>query len=145
MVEILTSNNVKAVVNVADFADALTLKRVFFKSLAESGLDVQKFLSGKSISIKDMDIDFDSIISAVFGLLGSKELDDAVIKCLSRSLYRGEKITAFTFDDEKARQDYYELFIKCAEINLSPFVKGLASGFKTLFPIKEMEENQKSE
>lgn len=136
MTEFFTQNNVKAVINQASMADALNLKRVFFKELANGNIDINNIKNQieKSGSIQDLikKFDFNTIINAAFNIMGSEELDSALIQCLSKSTYNKEKININTFDDEKAREDYYELIIKCAEINLAPFMKGLVSALQGL-------------
>lgn len=130
MVEILTTNNVKAVIELASMREALHLKRVVFKELSKAGIDLDGLLSLKGQNLKDLDtndMNLNSLVSAVFSIIGSEELDNALIECLSRSRYNREKITLETFEDEKAREDYYEVLMKCAEINLTPFFKGLVS------------------
>jgi hypothetical protein len=54
-------------------------------------------------------------------------------------LYDGtRKINEDLFDDEqykeKIREDYYEIYFKCIEVNLAPFIKSLVSMWKTLAP-----------
>lgn len=130
MAELLTTNNAKAVINVAPMKEALHLKRVVFKELSKAGIDLDSLLSLKGKGLKDMDtgdMNISSLLSAVFAIIGSEELDDALIDCLARCTYKGQKITLETFEDGTAREDYYEVLVKCAEINLTPFFKGLVS------------------
>lgn len=51
----------------------------------------------------------------------SKRVRDRMFDCLKRSTYNDQKITASTFDDAKARSDYYPIFLACLKENILPF------------------------
>lgn len=120
MTEILTQNKVKAVISMAPFEDGIRLKNAIVNGLADSGIKIE------SLNM-DADIDMSTILSAVMRLDGSEEVNKAIMACLERCTYNSEKITPHLFDDEKAREDYYEIVIDCVRVNIAPFFKGLAS------------------
>lgn len=120
MGEFLTKNNVKAVINPAPFAEVMRLKNAIVRELSEVDLKLE------TLNINS-DIDFTSILNAVLRLDSSEKVNDAIFACLSRCTYKNEKITHDTFEDEKSREDYYEIITECVKVNLSPFFKGLAS------------------
>ena len=128
MAEFLAGSGAKVVVNIAPWGDALALKNSVMREL--KAIDLEKLLDAKE------DFSISKLLTLAVGIDSSEEVQGNVMRCLQRSSYAGEKITDATFESEKAREDYYEVVIKCLEVNLSPFFKGLASrlnGIASLF------------
>jgi len=84
----------------------------------------------------------------------SKELEYALFKCGERAVYRhdgkegsSQGVTKSLFDvpifGEKARKDYYPIFLKIAEVNLSPFMQALFSALRILHAQKAVSPEQK--
>ena len=78
------------------------------------------------------EIDVNFIKNTLFGLIASEKIDAALAPCLAKSLLDGVKITPDMLEDESVREDYLEICMKVAEVNVLPFVKSLSGKF---FPI----------
>lgn len=113
--EFVAPSGAKIVINVADWQDAKRLKKAIQKELAASGVSI------------DLKADISRLIAAVVSVDASDAVDAAFVPCLARCLRDGQKITDATFNDVKAREDYYEIIYRCAEANLAPLVRGLIS------------------
>lgn len=128
MIESVTQSGAALVVNSAPFKDAMALKNAIARELSTSGMAL------------DLKADISALSSVVLAVDSSDAVYKALLPCLIRCTYNGLKITEATFEDDKAREDYYEIIIECLKVNLSPFFKGLASRLKTLeniFPAKD--------
>lgn len=80
----------------------------------------------KDLKISDeMEIDSNFLKDIVCSLLSSKEIEECIETLLKRCTYDKSKITEDTFEDENARQDYYDVIRYVTEVNVYPFVKGL--------------------
>lgn len=118
-----TENGAEVVLNIASFKDAMNLKNAIGKELSKSDIDLKKV---------DLNTDLSEMFNIILAIDCSDDVFKAIFKCLERSTYDGFKITENTFEDEKAREDYYEVIIECLRINLSPFFKGLTSRLKNI-------------
>lgn len=138
--EFKAPSGAKVVINHADFQDAMSLKNSITSEIAKNGLklDWEKILTSRNISNDDIN----EFIKFVMTMDSSSAVYDAVFKCLIRCTYSGEKITENTFEDVKARQDYYEIVFNCIKENTSPFLGGLRSRLST---ISELAKKVKSE
>lgn len=74
-------------------------------------------------------IDVNLIKDGFCVLISSDRIEKAVWKCFERSTYNGLKITQDTFEDEKAREDYFTICKEVALVNVAPFLKGLSVEF----------------
>lgn len=145
--EFITQNgNKKVEIKEASFRDAVNLKKAAFKCLLKlpdfSGLNINDLGSINTSKL------FESLAQLIINVDTSDEFDSAIMKCLSTCIYDGfYKIDEKLFDDKaEAREDYYEIVSKCAEVNLRPFFKSLVSELKQrLSQIQIKDENQKSE
>lgn len=123
--EFVTQNGNKTVMIVpASFKDACNLRKTVAKCLPALGI--------KDANI--FDIQFDKIFEILINIDSSDDFEKAVMECLKVCLYdkggKNLKITSQLFDDiPEAREDYYEIIIKCVEENLRPFLKSLVSEF----------------
>lgn len=75
--------------------------------------------------------DINTLKNAAFQLLQSDVVEAAVLGCMERCLYNGQKITAKTFEDENARADYLPVAWEVMKANLTPFFKNLAFASST--------------
>jgi hypothetical protein len=126
-------NDVKIVINEAGWEDAKNLRNALWREASLGGIDLQALTQIKSLGqLKDFDIDLSKIIGAFMLIDSSPIVDRCIMKCLEKSLYNGEKITAKTFDASEAREDYYAIMVACITLNISPFIKGLVSAFNQL-------------
>lgn len=108
--------------NLAPFSDAKAL----LQALAEEGIELE--IRG------DQEVDYNFFKNIIFKALSSKKIEDCVLKCASRSVIEGVKITPDLFEAEDKRGDYYPMCLKVAEVNLLPFTKSL---YAKLSPILE--------
>lgn len=113
-----TSENTgaKIVINVCSFEDAFQLKSLIEKALLDNGIKLETAIES-------------DIAAIVMALDSSKGVFDAMFKCLVKSTYNNVKITKETFEDEKAREDLYDIFFYCLKVNIYPFFKPLLSRF----------------
>jgi len=129
--ELKFDNGDEAVINIASFSNSLSLKNAISKSLLAQG-----------VKLANIDINnVDSLLDAIFAADSDEAVNKAIFTCLAKSTYNKEKITFDIFEDEKARENYYEIVIECLKINLSPFLKPLISKLKAFF--QNRVENQK--
>lgn len=128
--EFITQNGGVAIeIKPASFKDACALRKAVSKSLMG-----QNLLGGADIS-NILDIKVDSIMQLLINIDTSEDFEKSIQECLKVCIYdkggKNLRITSQLFDDiESAREDYYEIIIKCCEVNLRPFFKSLASEFK---------------
>lgn len=84
------------------------------------------------------EMDPNLIKDAICILISSEKIEACLWKCFERALYNGIKITQETFDDEKAREEYFSICKEVLWYNISPFLKSLYSEFAPL--VKAMEK-----
>lgn len=113
-------NGKTIVINPADFASALELKNAI-----QAKLKLNNFESLKGADL--LKLDAAPFFEILMALDSSKRVNKAIFSCLLRCTYDGEKITEKTFEDIKARDDYYEIIFNCVKENISPFFGGLTS------------------
>lgn len=138
-----TNTNTRVIINTAPYKKAIKLKNVLLNEVLKNpmGLKIKESAEIKNALEKELDFTgvLDFIKNILIGADISDEVNSALFDCLAYCLYDGtRKINEDLFDDEqykeKIREDQYELFYKCIEVNLSPFIKSLASMWKTLSP-----------
>lgn len=141
--EFFGSSDAKIVINMAPMEDAFALRSAIHANLKLPKIDFKTLKGEGSFTekLKAMDAEtfIDSIISSVLAIDSNKEVNEALMRCLERCTYNGQKITARTFDQESARIDYYEIFAACFRVNIIPFYKGLLSQWNTV--LKKIAEN----
>lgn len=124
---VTASNRAKVVVNVAPWQDAMALKNAVISELSRTELA----LDFDAKALKDMDVG--GLVKAAMTLDSAPSVYKALLSCLVRCTYNGEKITEATFEDEAARFDYYEVVFACMKANISPFFQSLLLQLKTMF------------
>lgn len=73
-------------------------------------------------------MDVNDLKGALFQLLGSDALEQAVFDCFKYTVYNGEKgVTRATFEAEDARGDYLPAAWEVIRVNVTPFFKSLGS------------------
>lgn len=114
----------------APFEDADALKNAIIKSA-----------EGLKITPEILDLDMGKLQSdpdALTQLMGtlvnaatSKDIKDAVFRCAAKASYEKRRVDTSLFDDpeigEKAREDYYSICLRIAEVNVLPFFKKVFS------------------
>jgi hypothetical protein len=120
-------NGAKIVINTAPFADVMTLKSAIQRELASSNIK----LDLGNISL-EQEVDIVAIVKTIMQIDSSKEVFEALFKCLARCVYDGQKITEQLFEKDEPRQDYYLIQFECIKANLKPFLQGLVSSLPAL-------------
>jgi len=130
MTEFLGSTGAKVVINAAPMEDAIALKCAIHAKIAIPEIDLKSLKKGTKSIIDDMDIKI--LIEAILQVDADPEVNKCFMKCLERSTYDREKITARTFDDPENRKDYYKIITECFKVNILPFYEGLISEWSAL-------------
>lgn len=78
--------------------------------------------------------DINTLKNAAFQLLQSDPVEAALMACMERCLYNGQKIVKATFEDENTRADYLPVAWEVMKANLTPFFKNLAFESSTPAP-----------
>lgn len=141
--EFVTQNGGKKVeIKETSFKNACNLKKAVMKCLLNT--DALRGVNIENLQGVDASKIFDSLGQMLINMDTSEEFDKAIMACLSDCIYDGFfKINEKLFDDKpEAREDYYEIVSKCAEVNLRPFFKSLVSELKQRFQTLNQEENQ---
>ena len=121
--EFTAPSGATVVINPAPWKDAKALKRAIEREMAIAGsLDLRAFLLTDS----------------------SEAVDAALLVCLSRCLYGGEKIIEATFDKPENRQDYYEIAYQCGKVNLGPLWGNLLLRLSEFGLVKQVKKDQES-
>tara|TARA_R110000744_G_scaffold185884_2_gene305276 strand:- start:1242 stop:1661 length:420 start_codon:yes stop_codon:yes gene_type:complete len=120
--EFKAPSGAKVVVNPADWESTISLQSAISKDIAGN-----KFSLG--MKNEEGEQDFSDLVRVAFSISGSSDVREALYSCLSRCTRSGEKITKETFEEVEARQDFIQICIECAKINLSPFQVGLRFAF----------------
>lgn len=100
----------QVIINPCSLTDAFRLKSVIQKALLGQNLNIEQLL----------DVD---IMTILMSLDSSEEVFESMFVCLRKSLYNGNAIKPEVFDDVKAREDLYEIFLNCIKVNIYPFFK----------------------
>jgi len=128
-------------VSTASFASAKALHDAMCRELRGKGLgDLDVAELGKAISSSDA-AGLNWLADKAMSIVSSKEIEDAFFACAEKALYRHDgqelsslQVTRRMFDEpsvsEKAREDFYHIFLRVAEVNLKPFIKALSSVLK---------------
>ena len=115
-------------------ADAKELSKVVARELARVALkiesdDLKKLQRGDLAGIAS--IDMDVIKNLAFQLLGSDEVERVVHKLMTSATYgepdNEQRISAATWEDEKNREDYFEVAWEVSKNALRPFFSNLLS------------------
>lgn len=113
-------------INVAAWKDAKALKAALELEIAAHGItDINSILD-------------DGLISLIMKVDSSPAFDAALWPCLVRCLRGNNKIIESTFDDAKAREDYYQIVVACVQVNLRPLVLSLVSQLAVLGLLKNI-------
>jgi hypothetical protein len=125
-------------------------EKVSLPSGAELEMTLAPFLEGERLlsavgeCVKDVKVDantevdnlasnLNSIKDMFVNCLISQKVKDALLACLKRCSYNGQRITSWDiFDDVKAREDYFSVCWEVCKFNLAPFMKNLISKFSAI-------------
>ena len=91
---------------------------------------------------EDLSSSFNGLKNAILACLTSRELKDALLACMKRCTYNGQRITSWDiFEDVNAREDYLTVCWEVVKFNLTPFTKSLFSKFS--MSLGALKTNQK--
>ena len=141
----LKSGNVLKV-NVAPFIDAIRLTNIVAKAFSQRGLD---FKIDRDTELKFETLfnkNPDAFVKGLADIVFEEFVMNVVFKCAERCIYvkRGVslKINPDTFEDEEAREDFYEIMYKIAYANIKPFFANLLTVLNQTSETARSEENQ---
>lgn len=124
--EFTSASGAQVVINMAPFDDAFALKNAIMRQLSAAKLPIDF----ENIKASD-ELDVGSFIKMVAGLDADPDVNEALKKCLIKCTWNGRKIDKAVFEEEGAREDYYEIAIACLKVNVGPFFKGALSKLST--------------
>lgn len=120
-------------------------KTVSLPSGAELEMTLAPFLEGEKLfsataeclkgvkidgnaDVSDLTSNMNNLKDIFLGCVTSAEMKDAILGCLKRCTYNGQRITSWDiFDDVKVREDYLTVCWEVVKFNLTPFTKSLIS------------------
>ena len=106
------------------FAHGMKLFKVIVNELKLVDLDLST-LDLRAFAGKDIN----SLKNAIFPLLGSDALENAIFDCAMKSTYNSMKITRDTFTPDEARADYLPVAWEVIKHTLRPFFVNLDLSF----------------
>ena len=139
MEQFITKNSQKSIKIIpANFRNAHILKCETLKCLKDT--DFLKKI--KDFQNTDVSTLFGELANLIIDIDTSEGFNKAVMNCLSVCICDDtHALTEQYFNDcPELWDDYYEIVIKCVEVNLRPFFKSLGSEFST--QLKQLEESQ---
>ena len=126
----------------ADFGDANRLKNEVLRAFKGQGvgeLDLAKLKEVfTSANPAKSAVLLNTLVDRVMTLASSDEVEAAIFKCATRSVYKAEgkdqNVTRKLFDDadigERARGDYFVICARIIEVNVGPFFAPIFSAFE---------------
>jgi hypothetical protein len=141
-------------------ADLLNTEKVILPSGAELSMTLAPFVEGNRLftavaqCAKNVDIDaqkdvvdiagnINALKDAFLNCLTSKEVSEAILLCLRRCVYNGQKINDWSFfDDAKLRADYLPVCWEVAKFNLLPFTNSLFSRLSGVLAAQKSESQK---
>lgn len=107
-------------VSIAPFTAGNRLMKAVARELSsvDFNLDLKSF---DELSDKDINV----LKNVAFQILQSDTIEAALLDCMKKCLYNGERITEKTFEPEEARPDYLPVAWEVMKANLRPFFSGL--------------------
>ena len=128
--EFTMPSGAKLHVSMASFEDADTLKNAILQ--AANGLKVTQEILGIDMAKLSSDPDaLTQMLGTLISAATSPTIKNAMFRCAARASYDNRKIDNALFDDpevgEKAREDYYAICMRIAEVNVLPFFKKVLS------------------
>lgn len=132
----------------APFIDSIRLVNVVARAFSQRGLEVKidrdTEISFSGLFGKNPDAFVKGLVDVVF----EEFVMNLVLKCAEKCLYvvNGvtQKITLDTFENESAREDFFEIMITIAKENIDPFFKNLLTALSRTSETARSESNQES-
>ena len=140
--DITTQNGTEITIVPASTKSVFRLKREVIRHLKNKGF-IDEIGNGNISGLK-----LSSVLDLIVDIDSSEEFEKAIFECLKVCIYDANgkrlKITEQLFDDiPEAREEYYEIMTKCAEVNLRPFFKSLFTEFSNrlqTIPVENQEQ-----
>lgn len=133
----LTINHVPA-------AAAFHLKRVCANECAKIGIQFSEGIIPALLSMDKGNViaalggtDVNTLKNLFLQLVGSEEVDRAILGCVGKWMLDGKAITFETFEPDDCRGDYYPMAVEVAKEALVPLFRSLASLLPDLSSQKE--------
>ena len=120
----------RIVINPCSLIEAFRLKSKMEKALLERGMSIDRLFE-------------QDLYTVIMVLDSSEEVFECIFDCLKRSQYNDVAIKPDVFDDVKAREDLYEIFYNCLEVNIHPFFKKLLSKLGIQPEVEDLKGNLK--
>ena len=120
----------RIVINPCSLIEAFRLKSKMEKALLERGMSIDRLFE-------------QDLYTVIMVLDSSEEVFECLFDCLRRSQYNDIAIKPDVFDDVKAREDLYEIFYNCLEVNIHPFFKKLLSKLGIQPEVEDLKGNLK--
>lgn len=142
MDEVILPSGAKLGVGPCPFGDAHRLVKAIMGSL--KGADLPAEVAGVDTDDLGAALKSPALLSTlmdrILTVATSDDVERAVMACMERCTYDGEKITRDLFDDpevtEKIREDYYRICMEVVKANCAPFFRKAFSGLKVPQPTK---------
>ena len=131
MSELIFDNGSKADIKILPFQEAIELKNVLFKSIADSKISMNSLKGIQTDTLITIEL-IEPLVNSVLFVDSNPKFNEVLMKCLGRCLYNGVKITYQTFEEIESREHYYPIVIELIKVNIIPFFKGLASRLQAL-------------
>lgn len=113
MKEITLHSGRELKINLAPFAVSKALYQAFLEEAKDVRMD------------GGIEVDIDLFKNLFCVAMSSKKIEACLWECMKRVTYNDFKITEETFEEEKAREDYIEVCLEVAKLNVAPFMKTL--------------------
>jgi len=119
---ITLQSGVELKITLAPFSEAKELYQALLKEIKDLKLDPEA----------EIDVNFFKDIFC--SSMASKQIEEALKKCLQRCIYGKERIVNIDaiFESEVAREDYVEVCFEVARANVMPFTKNLYAQFSKI-------------
>lgn len=123
MTEFLATSGARVKINLAPWGVTVALKSAIAQEICKTNMD----LNVNIFSGLQNDINLIDFVKLALIVDSSELVYQRLFDCLIKCSYNGDKITPETFEDAKARQDYYDIVIACLKENIFPFFEGQIS------------------
>ena len=132
--EFVLPSGAKLLVNIAPFEDADALKNAILKAAKDLKM-TEEILNLELSTLRNDASAITQLMGTLINAATSSEIKDAVFRCAARASYENRKVNTALFDDpevgEQAREDYYAICMRLAEVNVLPFFKKAFSMSRT--------------
>jgi hypothetical protein len=136
-----TASGATVEIGLAGWDEASALRMALERALISHGSAIEDVI--KSVAKNGIRADAMELLPLIIKLDSDQGLNEKIWPCLARCKRNGDKITKATFEEEGAREDYYEIVGRCVWRNIIPFFKGILSKLSASQPDKKADDTQK--